>query len=540
VIRHVQQTDGVNYLTEASYYLNDALATETYPAVPGASDRRTVSYSLDAAARLSSLSSSATSYAAAASLSSVSYKPQGALESETLGNSLIHQVSYNTRLQTTAIKLGTSGSPTSVLNLGYDYGTTDNNGNVKSHVNTIGSLAITDTFSYDSLNRISSTVETTTSGSGWTENNGYDRYGNRWIDYGGGSHNLAFSTSTNRITTSGYTDDAAGNVTNDGVHAYTFDAENRILKVDTVTAYSYDGAGRRVRKLVGENTRFIYSLSGALVAEFNGSSGSLTKEYVSGGGMMAVIDPSAGTRYTTTDHLGSPRVVTNSSGAVVSRHDYMPFGVEIGSTTSGRTTTIGYGATDGVRDQFTGQQRDTETGLDYFNARYYSSSQARFTSCDPLLASGDPRRPQTWNRYAYVLNNPLKLVDPTGMSAQRPSPEDLSADFRRSGGGGVASGSNLAQRWIETTEADFVDVTTSESIGSAVAHELTHIGVEPQESLTEDNPDQISSDPNNGCNISVLFQQGTSFDGNPIMPNGSGMINLKDPFKELGSQFPAP
>src|ERR1700704_1234385 len=100
------------------------MATETYPAVPGASDRRTVSYSLDAASRLSSLSSSATSYAAAASLGSVSYKPQGSLESETLGNSLIHQMSYNTRLQTTAIKLGTSGTPTSVLNLSYDYGTT--------------------------------------------------------------------------------------------------------------------------------------------------------------------------------------------------------------------------------------------------------------------------------------------------------------------------------------------------------------------------------------------------------------------------------
>ena len=78
-IRHVQQTDGVNYLTEATYYLQGAMETETYPAVPGASDRRTVSYNVDAAARLSSLSSSATSYAAAAGLSSISYKPQGTL-----------------------------------------------------------------------------------------------------------------------------------------------------------------------------------------------------------------------------------------------------------------------------------------------------------------------------------------------------------------------------------------------------------------------------------------------------------------------------
>src|SRR6476469_11246971 len=85
--------------------------------------------------RFGSLTSSATSYAAATSLSSILYKPHGGLESETLGNGLIHQQTYNSRLQPITIKLGTSGSPTSVLNLTYDYGTTDNNGNVKSHVN---------------------------------------------------------------------------------------------------------------------------------------------------------------------------------------------------------------------------------------------------------------------------------------------------------------------------------------------------------------------------------------------------------------------
>ena len=78
-----------------------------------------------------------------------------------------------------------------------------------------------------------------------------------------------------------------------------------------------------MRKLVGENTRFIYGIGGALIGEFSGSTGNLLKEYVSGGGMMAVVDPSLGTRYTTSDQLGSPRVVTNSSGGVVGRHDYM-------------------------------------------------------------------------------------------------------------------------------------------------------------------------------------------------------------------------
>jgi RHS repeat-associated protein len=64
---------------------------------------------------------------------------------------------------------------------------------------------------------------------------------------------------------------------------------------------------------------------------------------------------------------------------------------------------------------FTGKERDVETGLDFFGARYMSSAQGRFASPDPLLNSGRPWEPQSWNRYAYTLNNPLRLVDPTGL-----------------------------------------------------------------------------------------------------------------------------
>lgn len=66
-------------------------------------------------------------------------------------------------------------------------------------------------------------------------------------------------------------------------------------------------------------------------------------------------------------------------------------------------------------DRFTSKERDAETGLDYFGARYLSAAQGRFTSPDPLLASGRVENPQTWNRYAYVLNNPLRLIDRTGL-----------------------------------------------------------------------------------------------------------------------------
>jgi RHS repeat-associated protein len=97
----------------------------------------------------------------------------------------------------------------------------------------------------------------------------------------------------------------------------------------------------------------------------------------------------------------------------VKRHDYLPFGEELFAGTGGRTVAQGYAA-DGVRQQFTSKERDSETGLDYFSARYYASMQGRFTSADPLLASGRPANPQSWNRYSYVLNNPVRLTDPTG------------------------------------------------------------------------------------------------------------------------------
>ncbi|MGH9583949.1 MAG: RHS repeat-associated core domain-containing protein, partial [Bryobacteraceae bacterium] len=68
-----------------------------------------------------------------------------------------------------------------------------------------------------------------------------------------------------------------------------------------------------------------------------------------------------------------------------------------------------------VDTKFTGQIRDTETQMDYFNARYFTNALGRFNSPDPANAGADPTDPQTWNAYAYVRNNPLALIDPTGM-----------------------------------------------------------------------------------------------------------------------------
>jgi RHS repeat-associated protein len=126
-------------------------------------------------------------------------------------------------------------------------------------------------------------------------------------------------------------------------------------------------------------------------------------------------------------------MIVDQTGALanVKRHDYLPFGEELFAATGGRTTAQGYSGGDGIRQQFTQKERDLETGLDYFLARYYSSNQGRFTGVDPdniifekergkngqeraRILQGYLVQPQNWNRYTYTRNSPLTYTDPNG------------------------------------------------------------------------------------------------------------------------------
>lgn len=115
------------------------------------------------------------------------------------------------------------------------------------------------------------------------------------------------------------------------------------------------------------------------------------------------------------------------------RHDYLPFGEELIAPIGGRSTAQGYSGGDGVRQQFTSQERDTETQLDYYGTRFYSSIQGRFVSPDEAFADQEEDRPQSWNLYTYVRNNPLRYVDPYGDAHWEVDKDGVSAyvgDFR--------------------------------------------------------------------------------------------------------------
>jgi RHS repeat-associated protein len=126
-------------------------------------------------------------------------------------------------------------------------------------------------------------------------------------------------------------------------------------------------------------------------------------------------------RWIVTDQLGTPRMIFDQTGALagVSRHDYLPFGEELYA--GGRTTNLGYGAAgDNVRQRYTGKERDIETGLDYFKARYYSSVQGRFASADAPFADQQTADPSSWNMYSYVRNSPCSRIDPDGRCSPPP------------------------------------------------------------------------------------------------------------------------
>ena len=122
-----------------------------------------------------------------------------------------------------------------------------------------------------------------------------------------------------------------------------------------------------------------------------------------------------------TDALGSVRMVTDQSGAVVSRHDYYPFGGEIVATVNGRDA-LGYTPDPTMRQRFTGKERDDESGLDYFGARYYYGGMGRFVTPDSIVHPSQSAlkqddflvEPERWNRYSYALNNPIRFADPDG------------------------------------------------------------------------------------------------------------------------------
>jgi RHS repeat-associated protein len=244
------------------------------------------------------------------------------------------------------------------------------------------------------------------------------------------SETTVVNKATNRTTWMTY--DAAGRVKTDGTYAMTWDPDDSMLKRGATEAdsefYVYDANGERIGRTDREVWNWtIRDAAGRAVREYESAyypSNSVwlwVEDRFYRDGQPMVVEREAaegGTWYLHTDHLGSVRVVTNQAGKQISRHVYAPYGTEL--TSIRQAVARGF---DEQSQRFTGHERDFTGGtmvenqnqLDYMHARYYSPALGRFLSVDPVL---DVKRataePQSWNRYSYVINNPLRYTDPTG------------------------------------------------------------------------------------------------------------------------------
>jgi RHS repeat-associated protein len=404
-----------------TYNRTDKLTSIQYPS------GRAVNTTYDLADRISGVSgvsgTTTTNYAP-----SVTYASNGGISVMALRNSqMTEQWCYNNRLQPTGVRLGSAANGANVcsnpgsdlLNLAYSYGTTNNNGNLVSQTIARPGQSWTESYpNYDGINRLTAASEA----SGWSQTYGYDNFGNRAV-LTGVVNSYATPTAisqyaNNRWNGNGTGYDSAGNQTALPYRTFTYDAENRLVASTqpntAAISYSYDGDGRRAMKNVGGAiTIYVYDAQGQLAAEYGAATDS-------------------GTNYLTGDHLGSTRLVTDANGVIKKCYDYFPFGEDIASGTGGRTSCFGNGAypstPDVLADKFTGKERDAETGLDYFGARYFSGPEGRFTSPDKPFAGQNPSNPQSWNLYSYGLNSPLRYIDPTGRDPEAADPSDNGSD----------------------------------------------------------------------------------------------------------------
>jgi len=396
-----------------------------------------ITYTPDSAGRIVSAIDSANSINYA---TSATYQADGQITGFVSGNGagfagITNALTYNKRLQ--PINMSATSPSQTVFSIGYDFhagngtaGTGTDNGNVWNLYN-FRDRSRDQSFTYDALNRLTSAQNSGTNCAAstvngkteyWGNSYGYDAWGNltQKVITKCGAENLSLTAlANNQLSGAGYGYDAAGNMTSEateGVSA-SYDPENRIAsatKAGVTTSYAYDSDGNRVEKTgAGTNTLYWYMTPG-IVGESD-LAGNLKSEYVFfKGERVARKDFSGATTsvfYYFSDHLKTASVVTDSSGTIKAESDYYPWGGELQFVNN-----------DSNHYKFTGKERDTESGLDYFGARYYSNGLGRFITPDwaakatavPYVEFADP---QSLNLYSYVRNVPTARYDADGHCA---------------------------------------------------------------------------------------------------------------------------
>ncbi len=399
-------TGGGVFRFDTTYTTLGARATLRYPGGNAGQQGELVTFGYNTVGQLTSVTGDdGTQYVA-----STIYNAQGQVTEQRLdsgANGFTRQYSYNANtLRLETLKAGTAAPFENLQKLAYTY---DLAGNVQSLTDAANSGQV-QSFGYDWLDRLT-TAATSAVGIGqYSHTYQYNAIGNI-TSYNGNAY--SYGSQPHAVTTAfgnSYGYDPVGNQTSRtvGGMAYTqsFDYDSRLLGVaggSLNATFLYDAEGNRVKGTVaGVTTVYIAGL-------YEWQNGAVTKYYEGGAFRRVGYSGDNGVFYAVSDQIKSTSALVNQDGTVNSRNYYYPYGGNRGgSAFSGITT-----------KRFTGQYHEQGLpggeGLAFYNARWYDSQLGVFISADTIVP--DPLSPQSFNRYAYAIGNPLRFQDPTGHRA---------------------------------------------------------------------------------------------------------------------------
>jgi RHS repeat-associated protein len=342
-------------------------------------------------------------------VNSAGYDYAGRLQTLTTLWSNLETRSYNTLGQLATIGWGavqgySAYGPTGTLT--YTYSATQNNGQITQA--TDGLTGETTVYAYDALKRL-----TSASNSAWNETFSYDGFGNlTGKTLNGMPQSIPVDPSTNRVSGAGY--DYNGNMTNGAGATMTYNEDNRMSSAQepsqSMEYYYYTPDGKRFcRQMAGGDTQYtLYGVHGEALGTYSVNNTATELSVYFGGRRLwqaPYYSPATyGAGALFADRLGSNRYVTStpaSGGHYLA--NYYPYG---------DVPTVNVGL-----DQlgFATYTQDSYTGLDYANQRMYASTYGRFNAPDRM--GGKLKDPGSWNRYSYVLGDPVNLRDPNGTCA---------------------------------------------------------------------------------------------------------------------------
>ncbi len=418
----------VNYTTSYAFNLAGEVTTMTYPS------GRVVKHEYDAIGRVQNVKNNATqaNYATGAA-----YNTAGQITGFSYGNGVTAAMGYSAqRLQLASLSYAQGGTTHLSLAYGYSQGG-NNNGQIASVTDSSGETGAagrTVNYTYDSLHRLL-TAQTTGSaqypqwGLSWTgvypervrhsRTSRRNRFGNRsaqTVTAGSGpSNSVTIDAATNRITAMGgftFYYDANGNLTQDDLYKYKYDAENRMVEVrllnnTLVSTYAFDGKSLRISKVVGaDRTMYVYAGT-EMISEYEDAASNTYSPGTTPG--QAGSDSTATILYQHGDHL-TTRVTTENNGDLSNRQGHYPYGESWYEALT---------ANPSVLRKYTTYLRDDETTsgkLNYAVFRQHSARTGRFLMADSVR--GRVRIPQRLNRFAYVMNNPVSRRDPAGLDEE--------------------------------------------------------------------------------------------------------------------------